>query len=380
MSLNRRKDDDILNDLHSAQGRLNSSEIIDLKTELETNEMKEKIHRANMENETAEVDKEQSAKIDELKKMLSWEENDKVGNFINNIKTNDYLDFDEMKKIGRWWTHDVYMSKKNNKFILKINRTIHQITKENNKDGKLPPEISKRADDFIKDKNSSYKKLYDVFGIENCLYENSRIEKVKIDNTIMDTVIVVQESTDIFKKETIDFTTWYMNNINEENIKKYEEINRNLLGNISENRVEKEMIEFIPKWEDIFKKIDSDKWFAGKAKDFLLKFKKYYETEGKFIDLVGEKNVLFYQENNNREYKIWSVIKQDSKDEFTEALWILEDQPERIISEKHLKTIMMNGLACTRMLNSLGIKLGIGKIVNISLNETQIKNLNKIKL
>lgn len=74
MSLNRRKDEDILNDLHSAEGRLNSSEIIDLKTELETNEMKEKIHRANMENETAEVDKEQSAKMEELKKTLWWRE------------------------------------------------------------------------------------------------------------------------------------------------------------------------------------------------------------------------------------------------------------------------------------------------------------------
>jgi hypothetical protein len=38
-----------------------------------------------------------------------------------------------------------------------------------------------------------------------------------------------------------------MSNVNEENIKKYEKINRNLLGNTSENSVEKEMIEFIPK-------------------------------------------------------------------------------------------------------------------------------------
>jgi hypothetical protein len=140
------------------------------------------------------------------------------------------------------------------------------------------------------------------------------------------------------------------------------------------------MIEFIPKWEDIFKKIDSDKWFAEKAKDFLIKFKKYYKTEGKFIDLVGEKNVLFYQENNNREYKIWSVIKQDNKDEFTKVLWVLENQPEKILSDEYFKNILMNGLACTRMLNNLWIKLGIGKIVNISLNEKQIKNLNKIKL
>jgi hypothetical protein len=99
------------------------------------------------------------------------------------------------------------MSEKNRGFILKINRTVHQIAKENSKDGKLSPEVSKRANDFIKSKNKAYKQLYDNFGIENCLYETSKIEKVKIENTIMDTVVVIQESTDIFKKETIDFTT-----------------------------------------------------------------------------------------------------------------------------------------------------------------------------
>lgn len=75
MSLNSRKDEDILNDLHSAQGRLNSSEIIDLETELKTNEMKEKIHRANMEKETAEVNKEQDTKREELMESLKKDQN-----------------------------------------------------------------------------------------------------------------------------------------------------------------------------------------------------------------------------------------------------------------------------------------------------------------
>jgi hypothetical protein len=70
MTLNRRKDEDILNDLHSAEGRLNSSEIRNLETEIEINNMKEKIHKTNMEKETAEVDKEQNIKINELKKSL----------------------------------------------------------------------------------------------------------------------------------------------------------------------------------------------------------------------------------------------------------------------------------------------------------------------
>ena len=84
MSLNSRKDEDILNDLHSAQGRLNSSEIIDLETELKTNEMKKNIHYANMKNETEEVNKEQNTKMEELEKNLVNYNDDEANTILSN--------------------------------------------------------------------------------------------------------------------------------------------------------------------------------------------------------------------------------------------------------------------------------------------------------
>jgi len=87
MSLNRRKNEDILNDLHSAQGRLNSSEIIDLKAELEINNMKKKIQKTNIEEQPENISKDQNTEINEFKKLL-----------IENIQKNLFTMQDEPDK------------------------------------------------------------------------------------------------------------------------------------------------------------------------------------------------------------------------------------------------------------------------------------------
>lgn len=76
MSLNRRKDEDILNNLHSAEGRLNSSEIRNWQIEIETNNLNNKInqtiHKTDIEKNIEEVNKEKSIKMDEFKRSLLW--------------------------------------------------------------------------------------------------------------------------------------------------------------------------------------------------------------------------------------------------------------------------------------------------------------------
>jgi len=70
MSLNSRKNEDILNDLHSAEGRHNSSEIINLETEIKTNNIKQKVHYTNMKERIKEANKKKWIEEDELKKTL----------------------------------------------------------------------------------------------------------------------------------------------------------------------------------------------------------------------------------------------------------------------------------------------------------------------
>ena len=66
MSLNSRKDEDILNDLHSAQGRLNSSEIIDLETEIKKTDKKKQMDNT----EESKTDLENEIKIQGLKEQI----------------------------------------------------------------------------------------------------------------------------------------------------------------------------------------------------------------------------------------------------------------------------------------------------------------------
>ncbi len=327
------------------------------------------------------IDSDDDVKKDMENKIKQKISDLQIQNFLNTVKNeNGVIDFDEMEKIGKWWTHNVFLSSKSKKFVLKLNRTAYNLAKDNNLNGKLSDTISWRAKQFISGKNSEYNGLYNSFWLWNCLYENMRIEKIKVNNQIIECPIVIQEWTDIFAKDTVDFWTGYIGNINDENIAKYEKINKSLFGSDESYSGEKELSDLTPKLSDLFKKLSEDKSFAEKSKDFLLKFKDYYQKEWKFIDFVWEKNILFYQEWKNRNFKLGSVTKDSSSDELTNALSILENSPEKIISDIQLKNTLMNSLTCARMVNSLGIKLGIGKVVDLKLNETQIKNLNKIQV
>ena len=92
-SLDRKKDD-ILNDLHSAKGRYNSSEIIDLETEIETNKIKEKIHDADKKYKTKEANEEKNKEMNELREILS--QNDEKNMYTRNK-------FREIEKKYKTW-------------------------------------------------------------------------------------------------------------------------------------------------------------------------------------------------------------------------------------------------------------------------------------
>ena len=108
-----------------------------------------------------------------------------------------------------------------------------------------------------------------------------------------------------------------------------------------------------------------------------MRFKEYFSASGNFIDLVGEENILFYLKEGKWNFQIGSVLKAESRKNVEESLKMLEENPE-LLETSHRKGNLMNGLALTRLLNAVGIKSGVGKVVDIQLNEKQIANLDKI--
>jgi len=57
----------------------------------------------------------------------------------------------------------------------------------------------------------------------------------------------------------------------------------------------------------------------------------------------------------------------------------LEENSEILNQDKKMRNQLMNQLALIRLLNATGLKVGIGKIVDVRLTEKQLENLDKVK-
>jgi hypothetical protein len=62
-----------------------------------------------------------------------------------------------------------------------------------------------------------------------------------------------------------------------------------------------------------------------------------------------------------------------------EAMGALEENSEILNQDKKMRNQLMNQLALIRLLNATGLKVGIGKIVDVRLTEKQLENLDKVK-
>lgn len=333
------------------------------------------------QNEMALSKEENLHKANDLISKLNDDENmeKSIDSFIFDIKINwDVIDFDSFKKIWDWGTHDVFMSDKSKDFVLKINRWAFKMVREKKKDWGLSDKDYWLINEFMNEKNSKNNSLYRYFGIWNCLYENMRLVKIKYDNEIFECPVVFQKSTDLFSNtDKVDFWTWYINDVNDEIW--YKKLNDMLLTDKDVSYSSKnELVNLIPKSKDIFDRIRTNPWFAEKVKEFLVSFKGYYKSEWEIIDLVGKDNVLFYPEWDKWHFKLWSVVKNTTRDEVNKVLLLLETNPEKI-DEKSLNHLK-NLLACSRFLNCLWIELGLGKIIELNLTTIQIENLNKMKI
>lgn len=289
-----------------------------------------------------------------------------------------------MEKIGQGGTNDVFKYP-NEDFVIKLNRDILQKLLDANREN-ISIDFREKVEEYIKIENAKNEQLYECFGKENCLCERVIMKEISIekDNIIqnIEGIISIQEASNIFKESTKkDFSVGYVEQSPkfEKNKETYDQMNKSLLGNEKFN--EKDFLEFNDKMKPIFELLDNDEEFSDCMKDFLLKFKNYFEISGRFIDLIGEENVLFYKENEKWTFKLGSVIKEETENMMHEVMNILEENPEKINKDEsqEFKKQLMNQLALIRLLNSTSIKIGIGKIINTSITEKQLNNLHKIK-
>lgn len=240
------------------------------------------------------------------------------------------------------------------------------------------------ADEYAEGENSKNEQLYKHFGQEHCLREKVLVQRISVEqegvSQNIEGVISIQEASDIFKDPNKkDFSTGYTEQDPsvEENREAYDKMNKALLGGGEFD--EKDFLKFNEKLKPIFELADKDKEFADCVREFLLRFKEYFEATNKFIDLVGQENVLFHQQDGKWTFKLGSVVKGENKQVMEEAMSALEENPEILNQDEKMRNQLMNQLALIRLLNATGLKVGIGKIVDVQLSENQIENLDKIK-
>ena len=315
---------------------------------------------------------------------LTTEKIEQIQSFVSMLPNKDgFIDFSQFQKIGNGGTHDVFIYPQNQIFVIKLNRGILEKARSIGQT-KLSPEVQKIADEYVEGENSKNEQLYKHFGQEHCLREKVMVQKISIEQEGISQnivgVISVQEASDIFKDPNKkDFSTDYTEQDPsvEENREVYDKMNKALLGDGEFD--EKDFLKFNDKLKPIFDLIDKDKEFADCAREFLLRFKEYFEATGKFIDLVGEENVLFHQQNDKWTFKLGSVIKGENKQVMEEAMSTLEENPEILNQDEKMRHQLMNQLPLIRLLNATGLKIGVGKIIDIKLTEKQLMNLNKVK-
>ena len=342
-------------------------------SEFDPKKQQEKLNTINEEiTASKEADKE---KVKSLKLQLEIE------SFIDKLKNNNWIiNFDIMEQINHWWTHNVFDPNKSGNFIVKINKTVYNESLKGNENWQLNENSKKMANWFINDRNNKFEALYKSFWIENCLYEMIKLAKIKYQGQIVECPIVIQEKSNLYWKDHISFPATYIQGIDSKDSNSYNNLNNVLLTNRWRKKISQTTDAFMfnsnSELKTFIENIKNDKNLQNKVKEFLNKIKNHYENTWEIIDLVGKDNIMFYKEWENRNFKIWSVIKNTSKEDVNNTLNLLKNNPEKFKENTQELNHLNNILAYTRILNYLWIKLGKNRIINLNLNKKQIKNLN----
>lgn len=209
--------------------------------------------------------------------------------------------------------------------------------------------MRQRAEQYVDNENQKNKQLYQYFGQEHCLRDEVTIQKISIKSEgaikNIESPVIIQEASIIFQdpnRKNLN-TDYVEKNLSGHDSETYYKMNQALFerGRVNEKYFEKHFLKLNDKFRPTFELIDRDKNFA----DFVLK----------------------------------SVLKDETKQNMEEALRILEEDPNQLNSDDKKRNNLMNSLTFSRVLNALGLKTRIGKIVDIKLTPLQFLNLDKIK-
>ncbi len=300
-------------------------------------------------------------------------------------KYDDAVDCTQCELIGSGGSHDVYFDSDSPSHVYKVKHVYiaRAISTE------ITPEIRQVAQGIVDRENARYAKLYEYFPAENCLREESRIQSTRIEQEAgeyysIEALVNVQEKSDAFDNPTkLDCTGMYIETssaLHEDmDWPPFERLNQALFGD-----AEFDLEDYLnfdhedQTMRSTFERVQRDPELAGVIKDFLGRFKKFYEEVGDILDLVGDENMIAFQEDGQWNYQLGSMLKGSTRERFEQGLTLLERNPMALAHHEELKSNVLNGLAVGRYVNALAAILGMERVIDITLTDQQIRNLKDV--
>jgi hypothetical protein len=116
-------------------------------------------------------------------------------------------------------------------------------------------------------------------------------------------------------------------------------------------------------------------------KEFLTKYRRFYEKTGILLDTIGDDNVLFYKNNDAWQFKLGSVIKHDTAVLTRKMLAEIKENPDSKNQSFEFFTSIYFMPACIRAINVCAEKVGIPRIVDdVMIDDETIDALARMHL
>lgn len=266
---------------------------------------------------------------------------------------NGAIDLTKMKSIGHGGHQDVFALKDGSPFVIKVNRDSFKM---NN---------NERLEKYKTD-NEAYQALRDSFG-DHCTVEQLLLRDVTDDSGTKKAIISVADFEVGFKKESklgLQATDFEWNDATiAQNLDAYDSMLKSVL--FPEDTPSFDLSTLETKNPKIAKIVNliQDPAFKDALKEFLTKFKEYFNKTGQYLDIAGRDNIIFFKDNKGWTFKLGTVIKGETAKKFENALnWLHNGSKETEESGDHM-WMLRYCFHWTKTLNTLAMMVGMDRVI-----------------